>query len=68
MTTLTSPEGLQHPIEVLLIEDDPEYRSLIETWRAEPEILHAVMRRALAARAHARAQMRVRRRDRARAI
>jgi two-component system sensor histidine kinase UhpB len=29
--------------------------------RAEPEILHAVLRRALAARANARAQMRVRR-------
>ena len=29
--------------------------------RAEPEILHAVLRRALAARAHARAQLRVRR-------
>jgi len=31
--------------------------------RAEPEILHAVLRRALAARAHAREQMRVRRSD-----
>ena len=60
------------PIVVLTGSDDADIGpravragadAFVSKRRAEPEILHAVLRRALASRAHAREQMRVRRSD-----
>ena len=75
MDTLLAARDLagDAPIVVLTGSDDADIGpravragadAFVSKRRAEPEILHTVLRRALASRAHAREQRRVRRSDR----